>query len=1578
MELFHPFSFLLGSTWLLLFCWIQTQLHLTSVSSFTFNAVHQFDAAQYSNPQIAPSQVETQLTVRFDHTDATAYLDSENGFCFEMSLPTSTGTMVNGEVCITYGPLLSVRSNTVLGTMPMKMFKIQSFVRDQRSNHWFVTQGSIATDPNVQSVLQALNAANGTGVTPLGRRLLEFIQSGQEVDARVQKLGKKYFTTDRDELNLRSYDIHDQYQKRLDFRSNLLTVLRGHTSTFLESLGIHPPAEPGYSRRYTRGLKQTVGTSPTNTITFSPTAVADIDQFQPALTNFLNGPAVQGGGGLISQGTAELQLLNSVVNQTTTDLLQDTAILTRTANITGAQYLIFQQNQNATEALQIQQLEQNQDTTNLANNRTQWIQQDENQHISTLNNYVFNFQVANDFRYNATLQWLNLMNLTTTQYGLYAQTNYITLQSDMNLADLTNERIVSFYTKVDVHNAQTYKWHQLVAEAEALGYKVVASTSAPAPAPKGYVPLSSNNLGYMYRSTALYTTVQSGTAAAFYNDVDMAAIPDYNNPSNVANNAYFTKLGGSGSSTPVTFLHMKRVAIFCSNEWLLSQQNKIFKYYDLLAAIGPTGCTPYTNCQCWAVVNRQKCTTFNSAQVTTSNIPAPKTNIWDNNGCQAGTSGGQTESLQWFGTSTTASITGRLASETLTNAAQVAAELQWDCTFILTQSPQTSATIPTDVNPYVVYHDYGQMTAPNSATASAILTPNNYLWCGTDPQVMMDQSRMLNASTYNYNFVAGMKFALQSLLANITGVWNVEANGDSDRNVGRYTKPFHTNKRMYQRIFATDIAFTSTSAIPVNLLQTLGKGQVVNVTVKAGGTTYPPFQLTGSQIRDLSPTSWSFPLKQFILAGWKDCWGVIGGCPSPDPGFFPATNYGYNTPWGTTRTLSASNTTQLRMKATDILIDLTPSLPFSPYIICPWTLFYGLDFNDPNYDPRCNNPNNVNPPNANPPQYYYNSPPPVIDIDFWNQIYKQDYFDPNTMMGDSIHWYAVPIYTDPIKGELSTGTSPYQSASTDVFPDGILDRLFGVETPYGPFTGFPTAMDSYELSFWNQKRYITELTFSIPGTLVAVTGPTMTVCPPPTQMKFDSTNGAWVQIYLTNGYAQSLQVTINFVSFEDPTNCNKVYTATITPGTTYSRTVPSCVMQNMTVLSYDPVSQTNQECWFFFGNMTQVFLDQYKPPSAPPATTLGDSTIISDPTTTEIINNADLQYKLNLYQQQMIVLTGLQLQLPLLSNMAGIIGTLPSVSGGNVAVPIGSLLPLSNTQQDILNINSQVNTLLVQSTANAYRSSVTASGLNTAVSEAIGGAVAAYQNASQVYADLQATIEANEPLLANITGAAAQQNLLELQQKTDYFSSQVYIATLANASLIWYEPELTGGTPIHPEWSSDLSVWGEIYGGLEGILDDLIALGELLLNLTHPSCSILGSASQLICNIFNILKWIILILFILALIFIAYKIYTWYQQRQQTANLNKLIYSQTKISEKASVPALKMTEDDVSTEHTALLASSGPTFQAMPFSVPRSSQSYTSTPNSATRESSTLLIGSSASSTTQKNKITSRKNMFDY
>jgi hypothetical protein len=151
---------------------------------------------------------------------------------------------------------------------------------------------------------------------------------------------------------------------------------------------------------------------------------------------------------------------------------------------------------------------------------------------------------------------------------------------------------------------------------------------------------------------------------------------------------------------------------------------------------------------------------------------------------------------------------------------------------------------------------------------------------------------------------------------------------------------------------------------------------------------------------------------------------------------------------------------------------------------------------------------------------------------------------------------------------------------------------------------------------------------------------------------------------------------------------------------------------------------------------------------------------------------------------------------------------------------------------------------------------------------------------------------------------------------------------------------------------------------------------------THPSWSILGSASQLVRNIFNILKWIILILFILALIFIVYKIYTWYQQRQQTANLNKWIYSQAKISEKASVSSLRMMGDDVSTEHISLLTSSGPAFQAMPFSIPRPPQSYTSSPNSATRESSTLLIGSStsqaASSTTHKTKTTTRKNMFDY
>ena len=1496
--------------WWVAFC-TYVVLALRAIEAFQFTSIQQFDAAVLTNPQSTASQVETQLTFTFDHTDATAFLDGVNGYCWEQTIPTNISTVIDAKVCANWGPYIIVRENTILGTIPMKTFKIQSFVRSDRSNQWFVAAGNIQQDPNVQSVFQTLGAANGTANAEFGRRLLSMIDGALESDVHINRLHESFFTTKRSQLNQIPLQMHPTQKALHTHFQKVRTFLEQNTHSVLGSMVMD------LSSTKRRLMDQGIPTFDQNPVTFSPTAAADINQFQPALGAFLTSPALTGANGFISQATGVLGTLGQIANTTYQTLVVDDQLIDNTANVTGQEFLAFQQQQNLTQTLQIAALAQNAATTQLANNRTAWIQQSENEQLQFLNNQLLVLKLGNDVRYNASAQWVNALQLATTLFGLTSQTNYITLQNNQNVADVANQQITSFYVKTPERRAQTLNYHQLAASGQSLGYKIVQSSLNPPQAPLGRVPLSSNNIGYMFRQTTIYTTVQTPSSIPYYNDVDMANVPNYNSPSLNPGiyNPYSNLIKGTHNLGAV-FLHKKEESIFCSNEWLLSQQNTIFKYYDLLVAIGPSGCTPYVNCHCWNEVNRQRCASYYitgaepggvpyPTEITATSFPAPFNNVWDlavptNTGssrCAGGTAGGQTESEGnggWFSTTSTTGLTGRLNTEILTNASLVTLEIQSDCTYVLSHTPQTSANVvPGPYNPLIVYQDYGQMTAPTNSTLAALVVPNNYLYCGTDPQVMMDQTRRTNATsgTLPYAFIAGFKFGLQSLLASITGAWGQQFYGGDDINVGRYTKPFHTVPQEgtsgsgSMLIYATEIAFTSLSAIPVTLMNTLGKGIAINITITAGGVEYASFPLTGNQIVDLSPPSYSFPDKEFLFVHFKDCLRIPGGCPSMDPGIIPdGLNYGLDLPYGTTRTLSASNTTQLNARGVGALFDPRASVAHSPFIVCPWSFQYAVQQDDPlnpghpnpAYDPRCNNPLFPPPLNASPPQYFAPSNfPPVIDIDDYNAFFGLTYFDPSVMVGDSAHWYMVQVVQN-LKGELDVLAPAYQSSNTDVFPKGTLSMLLEAENPVGLSTADPWAMDAYELSIFYQRKYSIQGSVTIPGTYVGAVGPLISVCPPPFQMYLNVVPGAWVSLYIANGYSYPLNVSVSFVSFEDPT-CNVVdeFTIPVATGTTPSvkvTDVPTCIMQNFTVSSWDPVSQSLQECWFFFGNMTQVFLDQYQPPTNTSVFNAGSSeSLLTSPVTQDIVNSADFQYKLNLYEQQLISLQGLRMQLPIFSAMAGTINGLPPVAGdGSVTTSIAQLAALSSHVQDSLNLNNLVNTLLVQSTAAQYANTVTQNGLSSAVGNAIAGAVAAQQNFSNAAAQAATIIQNNAGLLANLTGPQQAQNLLDLKNKNAYLQIEVEKAELANATLLLKSPLIIGGHANVPmDWPSTFTAWTFIVDFFKDIFNDIKDLIAFLINLVEHPCSIGGiplvsQADSLICSLFDIWKWIIIIAIVIA------------------------------------------------------------------------------------------------------------------
>ena len=1460
-------------------------LKITTINGYNITFLNTFSPSQYNNPNAIPNANDTvtTLTVNFGSEDGTPGQDNVNGFEFDDQLPASNGGTLKGHFKVQFTDLQKVRYKQLLATVPQKQFKVLYVIRADRSSGWFVVTGNVQQDPNVQGLGEFLFNVNSTSGGGRRRRLLN--EDEDEEFSILKKLENKYFF---DKTKIGWQQKVDKFEKLVNqyqMVANELqtTLINGHKVYHLKSNIPDKQTNNNNKHRlspYNRKLLQTSGggnnLDAANPVILSAGAQTDIDSYSNELGQFLTGQNLAGAGAIASQGAAEVSTLNGLVQTNLKSYTGAFGALQGLLNLTGPEYNSFQTQYNATTFNQLAALQQISSSVELLVNRTQYITTNVMASISTFAQSVDAYQTSNNVKYNATLAWLNTMILSTSNFAQFLQANFNDLQSIRTFASFVNSKLISWYTQENIRNGKTLKYHQLTQLLESAGYKVIASLDSPPQIPLGHIPLQAGTTGYFYRFTIQYTTNQPHTDAAFYNDVDMVNIPNYQSNSNYINaltaNDNIQIADSTGGSW---YAHFRQISLFCSLEQVLILKNTFLSLQDVLILLGPPGCTPGQNgnCQCWATVTRQRC---GATGPFNSNTAQPlRQNIWDFNGCLASPGAAQTETNLWFASTTASlstSLTQRLASETFTTGVQLMNELNWMCTESTCNSPQTVQGSPPNPQthtyaPYWYYTEFSQSGAPLNATTNARQIPNNISLCGIDVQVMTEQSLLQNGPTIPYAFFKGAELALQALLNQAGQQWKAFLDGTRDGNIYEYTIPFHTppsatcptctgpsaSGSTIQKLHATIMGVTSQQAYPLYFYREIGRTQTVTVTLTVENGQVFNYTINDADMVDNTPSSSIFLPQEFIQVGFQDC--ILNPCPSPDPGFvLDGISYVIDTPKDTA---TGSNATQQREDAIDYFADLSYSTLSNTY-----TLF---------------------------PTYTAQFPPPVISVDQWNKYNGQLFLSPK-FLTDSPHKYIRAVTIDPITGKATCSTPAQPNANAASFPDGQMCELLSKEIMSGTIPGFPNAIDAIPYVLFSQINYERSFKLTFPGTLLEVVGSTTNLCPSQQQMYFKAVAGSWVTLHVVNGFTHNLAITITMTPLDNSTlidssilysNCNITVVKIIQPNEIASFDIGRCDQQQITVQSYgqmllnDPTSLGYQTCWNFKGSMNAVFSSQYISPesishdpnsttSVPNLAILGvqQSQIASDQ-----VNSIDTAYKLNLYKQSYISYYGNKLQINVTAQLLNYVYTLPAAK--NVSGPSGfnvlgiTLAPdqlnqLTTFQQQLITINTKI----VNGRVQASQDLINLEQLQTTLqSEAAVALVAAVQAAANESSAFQSNIDLQKQLQSfetNITSDIANNRIKQLTEIAAESDANSNLLTTASKVPLFIDPYPGGSAPVpvSVNWPNVQSGWSDFVdfcaGVFQGVVDVFHAVEAVIskvLGLLNPSC-LLG-----LCNIFGYLMY---------------------------------------------------------------------------------------------------------------------------
>ena len=1479
------------------------------MTSFVIESNHIFSAQSIANGQITPNQKSTRLQILFNHTDTTQFLGNVNGFELELSMISSQGAAEPMIMTATTTQVTDFWTHELLGMLAVHTDVVTSVVTRDRTSYAVSTSGNIRADPNVQALLQFLTPANSS--TPLQRRraLLgadvpsapfpsqrPLTSQEQEMFARTRSRHDKFFSTPLSVQENSRILVHPEHVKRVERQAMKVRLAaqrfaeafeKSHGAGARRLLQTAQQTVPGLFNYQTAcppnsQLQLDTGCLPQPAI--SGAVVTDAQTFLANVGQVINGPGIYGQGSFTDQERQSLNSLNAVTKSEINSTVADAATINQFLNVSGSQAaarLANQQNANA--ALLANQLA-NQNMTLLAGNQTNWIVNQALQDNAGLETMIVNFQNQGDPFANATASALATVQMELAQFENVYTVLYQQFQGSQGLLNLVHAANQQQTTLEPVTNALTSNEHRIKNDLVTANYVPIRSTRSPAPQGLGFVPLSNLNLGFAYRQRIQATTWQSQQSSVLssnlYVDVDMQNVPNYRSQT-----LYDSLISGAGTGTqPIFYAHMDVPTFFCDNSVLLADKRKIYTFYDPMVAIGPYGCTPFVNCTCWVTTQRERCST--TAMYTTSNVPVVRNHIYDSSGCK---SSGETNS--WYGadgTDPALAATTQPAHAVLTSVTDVMAELQRICIRSLQLSDQTTQVPTGPYAPHFVTVDFAQQNAPVNGISGQQQVPNNWTYCGTAPQVMMDQSYILGTATLPYLFISGVKMALEGLLGQIGPAWSQDVNGGSDSGVSTSYSPYFTPNPAtssgsgFQEKWIRRIGYTSSWAVPIYHMHRLSTIQTMQLDFRRPNSSAIVYTITlgSGQIQDVTSffnQNALFQFDDFTFVGFLNCLRDPLGCRSPDLKVLAdGTNHGFDVP---SVAMPFSNVTELNEGTLAYYADLRCSDGTSQFCACPYSLF-ALTL-----DPRCN---------QSAPQYTFQSPPPVWGMDDFEDYYGQP-FNPDNM-ADSLFQYTMPVVQNVNTGELDcaplSGTSPDAAG----YIQGTLCQWLSTSSPYGLDPGFPAVMDETEIIRADRRQWYSQVTIDVPAILIAALGETITTCPPQPQMYFRSTAGAWVSLYINNGYNVALNMTVTFTSSvcANTANVSVPETFTIAPAPAFHLVdLPFCDSMTMVVQSWNPSINALQNCWTWTGNATQVFSDENRleGPTGVTLDTENSSLTTTSPVVqaavSEIVGNSDFDYQVSLFTTLMFFLYNTAGQVSTMHSMAQYIITQTppaDVNASSMTMNASTAIGLGVLHNTLLDYTSQNAAQVAALLATQAADNNVQAGLNANVVTDLQAEMEVIANATQIYAGVQAGLATNIAIVA-LNSPGQQSRLATMQTLAAKLQDQTNRQQLAYDGVRWYPPaDPTGPPPAPMPWGlvlghADLAGiddngWMGFINFCAAVGEDIFAVLAFIFGLIfNPNCPFGISFFCLLSDIFHYLLVIFVVIVAIVAAVVFYKCY---------------------------------------------------------------------------------------------------------
>jgi hypothetical protein len=655
-----------------------------------------------------------------------------------------------------------------------------------------------------------------------------------------------------------------------------------------------------------------------------------------------------------------------------------------------------------------------------------------------------------------------------------------------------------------------------------LNLDAFVSFSDPGIAPQGYVNDDAGGVterAEYFRMSLVFTT-RTGDPSI---DPDPDVGVPLNSLSGAALSAWNT-IQPSDQAVSYTYIHQRSLSLFCNNTYLLNNRSQFFTINDLMELMGPPGCTPGTSCNCWARVERTRCSSATAAPYISDE---PLLSLQDS----AGICKSYDDIPFWFSDSSPQlTITQQPATDFFLTSTLLNAEIRKIC--------------QTQLYASAGFYMWSSATAVDDQNLGGVkLIESNVDMCATYYAEMAYQSAPPNGPTQPYVFYSYANLATVQLFRNVSTIFEIQFGGQEDIDVSSVKAGFFPFSSDYGNVppdvydvEVNTMAFTGYDLLPVRgyVFQGIEQSATVTLTQVSGNPDQAPsafFEQTFNLQRYDDPfLSASYP-DFFYHVGYWDCLKLR--CPNvynPDVG--PAS-FVYDLP---ANKLSGRVPIEIRKGKPDYVMqfsDTNDSLSYSPY---PYNPF--------------NNPKLMS----------------AWGVDGLRQQENLTQFEPDGV-SDSPHFYKeyIDVY-------LYKGTPQYRCNPNTTHPArmgavcGLLQ--YWEVMSMDPLNILPEIDVSAQLKArpkLDQMSYVVTAVLEIPSANITfLGGPAVTrlECPNPQQISIltPSTYSAYLSV--DNQHSYDIVVEIKTVppagANETLINCTQTNTQTIANFSTYQWNLPYC------------------------------------------------------------------------------------------------------------------------------------------------------------------------------------------------------------------------------------------------------------------------------------------------------------------------------------------------------------------------------------------------------------------------------------